>query len=331
MNPMLSIVIPTYNRVRMLKRAIDSALVAAPEDDVEVVVVPNGPHRGWVTVQASYLHDARVQWHPIERGQACVARNHGLACASGDYVRFLDDDDYLLPQAAEQLRQLRLTGADVATAPLAIADAVGRLVHTQPLPTTDDFVEAALLSVCINNMTAGCIFRRASLAGLRWREDVVLYDDYLWIIAVAQRAELKWHRSEEPVAAYVEHDGPRLSRVARSTANSRPLLAAILDMNVYLNSECRGGSGRDRAAASALLTHAHSVFPASPFLLGSVIRKALEIAPDARPLQSIFGAHRWLAKHLLAIEWAILPARYLTRSYRRIVWFSGLLRERFVR
>lgn len=331
MNPTLSIIIPTYNRTHMLVRAIDSALVAAPQGEVEVVVVPNGPHEGWKAVKESYRHDARIRWFPIDHGHACVARNHGLDNASGDYVRFLDDDDYLLPQAAEQLRQLRLAGADVATAPLAITDAVGQLLRLQPLPETEDFVEAALLSIAISNMTTGCIFRRASLNGLRWREDVVLYDDYLWIIAVAQRAEVIWRRGEQPVTAYVEHDGPRLSRVVRSSANSRALLAGIFGMHECLRSEGRNSAGRDRAAANALLTHAHSAFPASPFLLGSTIRRGLAIAPDARPLQPIFKMHRWLGKHLLAFEWIMLSPRYLTRSYRRAIWFVGVLLEGFTK
>lgn len=330
MSPTLSIIIPTYNRTRMLERAIDSALAAAYEGDIEVVVVPNGPHRGWVAVQASYQQDARVRWFPIERAHACAARNHGLKSASGEYVRFLDDDDYLLPQAAEQLAQLRLKGADIAVAPLAVADAAGQLQRIQELPVTRDFAEAALLSIAISNMTAGCIFRRASLAGLQWREDMVLYDDYLWIIGVAQCREVRWHRGEQPVAAYVEHAGPRLSRVVRSSASSRSLLAGILDMREQLRSERRITSGRDRAVASALLTHAHSAFPASPFQLGAVIRMALAIDPKARPLQPLFAKHPWLATQLIAVEWGMLLPRYLTRGCRRISWFGGALLGRSI-
>lgn len=328
MKEMLSIVIPTYNRTLLLQRAIDSAVTAFNHQDFEIIVVPNGANKNWQEVQGHYAQDLRIRWLPISKGHACAARNHGLENSRGEYVRFLDDDDYLFQEAATQLEEIASQGADISTAPLATVDSHDKLISTQMLPATIDFQSAALLSIAINNMTAGCIFRREAIARNRWREDVVLYDDYLWILGIAQSREHSWVRSDTPVGAYVEHDGSRLSRTKRSARNSMPLVAAIMELHHHLVAQGRITAERSHAAAAALLTHAHSAFPASPLFLDSTIRKAKAIAPDAMPLHPIFERNPWLAKHLLPIEWAALAPRYVTRGYRRASWFMGRMLER---
>lgn len=328
MKKMLSIVIPTYNRTSSLQRAIDSTVTTFNHQNFEILVVPNGTNKNWQEVQRHYAQEPRIRWLPISRSHACAARNHGLDNCRGEFVRFLDDDDYLFPEAANQLEEMAALGADISTSPLTTVDLHGKFIRTQMPPATTDFQVAALLSITINNMTAGCIFRRTAIDGQRWHEDVVLYDDYLWILGLAQRREYSWVRNDKPVGAYVEHDGSRLSRTKRSAQNSKPLVAAIIELHRHLASNDRSTAERSHAAATALLTHAHSAFPASPLLLDSTIRTAKAIDPGAIPLQPIFERHPWLARHLLPIEWAALAPRYVTRGYRRASWFVGRMLDR---
>ena len=313
----------------MLQRAINSVLTAFNEQSLEIIVVPNGPDQNWHEVQRQYAQDERIRWLPISKSHACAARNHGLENSRGEFVRFLDDDDYLLPEAATQLEEMAALEADISTAPLVTVDNEGKFINTQMPPDTMDFQVAAFLSIAINNMTAGCIFRRTAIDGHRWREDVVLYDDYLWILGLAKTREYSWVRSHTPVGAYVEHDGSRLSRTRRSARNSKPLVAAVIELQRHLFANDRNTLERSHAAATALLTLAHSAFPASPFFLDSTIRKAKGISFTATPLQPIFKKHPWLSEHLLTAEWAMLPPRYLTRGYRRIMWSVGRLLSRW--
>ena len=326
--PLLSVVIPTHERPKLLRRAVASALNASINSDVEVVVVPNGEDRAWSDVAGSYDDNYRVRWLPLPIANACAARNHGLANAQGKYVRFLDDDDYLLPAASGQLALIEKSDVDICSAPLANATSDGCLQHCFDLPATSDFATAAILSLGIS-LTQGSIFRLACLHDVKWRENVDLYDDYFWMLDLVASREMAWIQTPEPVAAYVQHDGDRLSRITRSRSNSRLLADAILQLHQSLGSTGRLTSERKTAIAKALLTHAHSAFPASPAFLGSVIKQALHIDPAAIPLQPIFRQFPWLARHILAAEWAILPPRYLTRGYRRATWSVGQLFSRF--
>ena len=323
MKPLLSVVIPTFKRPSQLKRAVSSALLAAPGDDVEVVVVPNGPDDSWKRVAHEFRENPRIRWHMLTLGHACAARNHGLAKASGKYVRFLDDDDYLYPEAAEQLMHIETHRAEACSAPLENIhpnESKGDLLNP---PASNDYPSAAFLSIANSGFTQGSIFLRSFICDLRWREDVVLYDDYLWALNFAERGEVNWFKTTKPVCAYVQHDHNRLSRTRRSANNSRPLVSAILRLHEKLAATGRNSPERTHAAATALLTHAHSAFPSNPFFLSSTIKQAQDMAPTALPMQKIFRNHPWLSRKFLATEWAIMAPRYITRSYRRTTWWLG--------
>ena len=321
MDPLLSIIIPTYNRSDMLDRAIKSALDSFADENIEVVVVPNGPHDAWKIVEGKYRQDERVKWFHIDCGHACVARNHGLKKSRGMYVRFLDDDDYLLPSSADQLKNIKNSKADISVAPLLIFDQRNNIFSLQSLPKTRDFVCSSLLSISINNMTAGCIFLRAAINKKTWREDVVLHDDYIWIIGVVANEEKKLLVENFPVVVYVQHDAERLSRVNRTIENSQILVNSILSFHQQLLSAGRGSSERSAAAAAALLTHAHSVFPLAPLFFSRVIKNAQKIDSNAHPMQYVFKKYPWLASKLLMTEWVMVGPRYLTRGYRRFFWW----------
>lgn len=327
MRPDLSVVIPTHRRPRLVARAIASALDIYKHVDLEILVIPNGQDDTWQEVANLYTTDSRIQWLYLPLGNACAARNHGLAKVQGAYLRFLDDDDYLLPAAAEQLDLIDRNGLDACSAPLQGTSPDGSRCDAFSVPDTNDFVAAAIQSATIS-LTQGSIFRTESIRGIRWREDMDLYDDYLWMLDVVTAGELAWTQTTSPVCTYVQHGGARLSRIRRSGRNSRVLVDALLHAHGELQSQGRLCPRRCESVASALLTHAHSAFPASPVYLGEAIRKAKSIAPGAMPLQPIFERHPWLARHLLPIEWAALAPRYVTRGYRRASWFMGRMLNR---
>ncbi|WP_084301181.1 glycosyltransferase family 2 protein [Comamonas badia] len=326
MQPLLSIIIPTYRRPTFLEKAITSAIYTTINDDIEILVVPNGQDGTWTKIANNFSNDTRVRWLPLQEANACAARNHGLRHAEGKYIRFLDDDDDLLPAAADQLELIETNDLDICSAPLLNKFSNNTSREFFKMPKTMDFVSLAFLSISAGfGLTQGSIFKKSLIQGISWREDTVLYDDYFWILDVAEIRELRWQPTHEPVATYVQHNGSRLSRVARNSTNSQAPVDAILRLHQHLRTSERLTPERTSAAAKALLTHAHSVFPASPFYLGSIIQQALAMDPLATPQHPFFTKHPKLARHLLASEWALLPTRYLTRSYRRAIWEIGKL------
>jgi glycosyltransferase involved in cell wall biosynthesis len=92
----LSIVIPTWNRARLVCEAVESALVQEGAD-LEVIVVDDGSTDGTAeTIERRFGESVKLLRMPTRSGVG-AARNHGVAWATGDLLSFLDSDDLWLP------------------------------------------------------------------------------------------------------------------------------------------------------------------------------------------------------------------------------------------
>ena len=94
--PVVSVVVPTYNRLERLERAIESVLNQRFED-LELIVVDDRSVENVEAVVEGF-DDPRVRYlaHDTNRGVS-AARNTGIEASRGEYIAFLDDDDEWLP------------------------------------------------------------------------------------------------------------------------------------------------------------------------------------------------------------------------------------------
>jgi glycosyltransferase involved in cell wall biosynthesis len=94
-HPLVSVIIPTYNRGWIIKKAIDSVLFQ-DFNDFELIVVDDGSTDNTQNILNSYQKDIRVLQQNNQGVSA--ARNQGLSAASGRFLAFLDSDDIWLPK-----------------------------------------------------------------------------------------------------------------------------------------------------------------------------------------------------------------------------------------
>ncbi|RXG24895.1 glycosyltransferase family 2 protein [Leeuwenhoekiella aequorea] len=108
--PLVSILIPTYNRAHLIGETLDSVL-AQTYENWECIVVDDGSTDSTAELLASYVQkDARFQYHqrPSNRLKgASSCRNFGAEKADGEYFIFLDSDDHLLKDCIKN-RLLRI-------------------------------------------------------------------------------------------------------------------------------------------------------------------------------------------------------------------------------
>jgi glycosyltransferase involved in cell wall biosynthesis len=98
---LVSVIIPVYNGRTYVERALDSVL-SQSHPAVEALVVDDGSTDGTGELLAARAtHDARVRVVTRPNGGLAAARNTGLEHARGDYLAFLDADDWLLPHKLE--------------------------------------------------------------------------------------------------------------------------------------------------------------------------------------------------------------------------------------
>ena len=100
---MISVIIPIYKTERYLSRCLDSVL-AQSYSDLEVLLIDDGSPDHCPELCEEYAaKDKRIRViHQKNQGQA-VARNHALDVAQGEYIGFVDSDDYIHPKMYETL------------------------------------------------------------------------------------------------------------------------------------------------------------------------------------------------------------------------------------
>lgn len=171
MKPIVSILIPTYNRAGMIEAAIESAM-AQSERNIEIVVVDNAStDDSWARIEALAQKDPRIRSvrnssciPPVENWRRCVDIANGL------FAKFLWSDDLLDPDCIKQMAaQLRRPDIGfVMSAVQLIDDHATRLQVLYRLGMTEDrpsleFVEGVLLEKNYP-VSPGCaLFRTADL------------------------------------------------------------------------------------------------------------------------------------------------------------------------
>jgi glycosyltransferase involved in cell wall biosynthesis len=129
---LVSVVIPTRHRPKLVLRAIHSVLVQTYRE-IEVIVVVDGPDAATVTAVQS-VEDPRLQLIVNPRSlTAAGARNIGADRATGDWIAFLDDDDEWWPNKLE--RQMEL-GSGCGTALVSCLSRVVTPLGTYIWPRT---------------------------------------------------------------------------------------------------------------------------------------------------------------------------------------------------
>lgn len=92
---MISVIVPVYNSDKYLSDCIDSILNQTYED-FELILVDDGSADNSGKICDIYaIKDARIKVFHKENGGVSYARNIGLKAATGDYIQFIDSDDYI--------------------------------------------------------------------------------------------------------------------------------------------------------------------------------------------------------------------------------------------
>ncbi len=100
---MISVIMLTYNREAWMPRAVESIL-SQTYRDFEFIIVDNGStDRSGQIADAYAARDARIRVIHREKGNIGSGRNAGLDAARGEYIAFVDDDDFAAPDYLEHL------------------------------------------------------------------------------------------------------------------------------------------------------------------------------------------------------------------------------------
>ena len=196
----LSIIVPVYNVEPYLAKCLDS-LVNQTVDDYEIIVVNDGSPDGSQKIISAYAEKYPDLIVPVvkENGGVASARNLGLNMARGEYIGFVDGDDYVAPDMYEKLiAAMERDGADVAQCDTLQCFPDGRTEFYDSTTLLDDDPLTASCSSCSK------LFTRAVIGKLRYPLGV-WYEDLDFVLKVLLKAK-KITAVKEPLYFYIIHD-----------------------------------------------------------------------------------------------------------------------------
>ncbi|MFT4241098.1 MAG: glycosyltransferase family A protein [Acidovorax sp.] len=324
----VSIVIPTTGkRQELLLRAIRSTCVDDDSLFINVIVVVNGPDSDKFILpdDICLLDNLTVEVIRTKRANVSHARNLGIANATGELLRFLDDDDFLIPNIAKkQYLEFIKYSADISTYAGDIQDETGETFQTIYPDGTSSYVCAVLGPNC-PALTFASVYKTDLVRHLRWNEEWSTTEDEDWMRRISHMQNPRWIVSNDAVGVWYQHSRWRLSKpyptndyyINRALSIARTVATLKQDNRLE-----RGGGVEARAAARGLWSAVHGGFYFSPFYWKGFAELALQLDGASRPPDKIFHSLPFI--HPLIIEWIFYPKRivnHLARLTRG--WIAG--------
>ncbi|TDG00318.1 glycosyltransferase family 2 protein [Paenibacillus piri] len=190
---LVSVIVPVYNLEQYVGRALDSLLEQTLRS-IEIIVVNDGSTDGSGTVAEAYArNDGRIKVVHKTNGGVSSARNTGLELAQGEYVTFVDPDDFIDRRAYEHMYDTASqTGCDIVICGFSYVSEANLAGESARLPIIANVVlgkqeirEQIWYNLLYSDMDAGVwnkLYRRDLLGRhrIRFDETVLFTEDHLF-------------------------------------------------------------------------------------------------------------------------------------------------------
>ena len=191
-DPLVSVIIPVYQVEKYLDKCIAS-VVNQTYTNLEIILVDDGSSDNCPAICDRWqAKDSRIKVIHQENGGLSHARNEGLKIATGEFIGFVDSDDWIEPNMVELLLMALLeTDAEIAVGGIkAFTEASEAIVYTQSKSTESKIysTEEALKRLLLLKgfMCSGVwnkLYKRAVLSDVNFPEGK-LHEDVLWTTQV---------------------------------------------------------------------------------------------------------------------------------------------------
>lgn len=207
--PLISVVVPTFNRGHLLARAVDSVL-AQTHIELELLIVDDGSSDDTAAIVSRY-RDPRVRYVRQERSGAAAARNRGAALAHGNLLTFLDSDD----EAAREWLRSMAEQFDSPSVAIAFCGTESRNEAGTILYSKMPFHLGPLFNDWVGQFNDGAfVVRRDVFEGVEGYEPSLLANQHselgFRIVDYCDCRGLERRLVFEPLVIYHEHAGARI-------------------------------------------------------------------------------------------------------------------------
>lgn len=187
-NPKISVIIPVYNVEPYLRRCLDS-VIRQTYTNLEIILVDDGSTDGSSAVCDEYKEkDSRILVIHKENGGVSSARNAGLEMATGEWIGFVDSDDWVETDMYEYLYELaKEHETDVAQCAVAMENGSQRETLFSAVNVPSKGITRENLKI-LSNSVCNKLYRSAPVNGLSFECTYPIGEDALFNVAVLARS-----------------------------------------------------------------------------------------------------------------------------------------------
>jgi glycosyltransferase involved in cell wall biosynthesis len=220
--PFLSIIIPTYNREKMITKTLES-IKSQSCQKFELIIVDDGSTDDTALAVEPYISET-IKYYKKENGERGVARNYGVAQSAGQYVTFLDSDDLLYPDHIEVAHQFINDHPEVKVfhSGYDIANSSGEILSSQKCAGKNinrELLKGNLLS-CI-----GVFLRKDIATKFQFNENRELSGSEDWELWVRIACHHNFICTEKVTACMIQHNARSVLNINSDAIISRIHLA----------------------------------------------------------------------------------------------------------
>lgn len=272
--PLISIIIPVYNVEGYLRRCIDSVL-AQSLSDFEVILVNDGSTDNCRAICKEYaLKDSRIVVINKENGGPSSARNAGLDIAKGEYIGFVDADDYIAADMYSFLYEnIREYQADISVCSFYKVGETGPLKSFVPVGmkkymNKEEAIRTLLSRKYFESYAWNKLFSKSLFDDVKFPENQI-FEDFAIMFRLFDKCRAVIYISE-PKYYYVQRKG--------SLINSGFNLSKLRFVEEYKRildfSRSRGGIYDEEATAGYIISNLWCIYEAS--LMGEKYKEVID-------------------------------------------------------
>ena len=207
---MFSIIVPTYNRAKLITKTIQS-VINQTYNNFELIIIDDGGHDNTKEIVESF-NDERVNYIYQQNQERGVARNLGMELATGDYITFVDSDDFFYPDHLQYAYQRiqELNNPDFYRQGYEVKDVSGKLLFANNKLKGDanKFILKGNYFSCI-----GIFLKKEVTKQIQFNSDRRLSPSEDWDYWLRLSVRYKIYYDNKTTACMLQHDDRSLNKL----------------------------------------------------------------------------------------------------------------------
>ena len=237
---LISVIIPAFNAEKYISKCVES-IVRNSYKNLEIIIVNDGSEDNTLNIAKELKNrDSRIAVINKKNGGVSSARNKGLDIAKGEYVAFIDSDDYISENYFETLISETQSGADITSCRHICVNESGNVlldpfskVETVITYTAQDLADNyfRLVTAGVINSTCGKLYNKALIGETRFSHTLKWGEDASFNLEVFKKME-KMTVLPDKGYFYVLHDGQTITKKMKGRGDM--LIEYVGNINNFL-------------------------------------------------------------------------------------------------